>query len=203
VTGAAYLESYFTVWFGEQLDNPYAPHPSALSGGIGSPVGNGPNSSAGGANSLANKMPDPWSIVLRELKTNVEQLAGCKFNMLHLTYPLPLPTSSFLYSCSLIPLRYQDGTDYVGGSEEDSIKPGKGRHCVATLTLGIDSRVKFTHRTKSHKHDLTVASGSLLVLDGMIYKFIYVTTINRIKQVVQQRIIPTHCLKCAVPQAEL
>jgi hypothetical protein len=88
VTGAAYLESYFSVWFGEQLDNPYAPHPSIASVGIESPLGNGPNTGAGGgANSLANKAPDPWSTVLRELKTSVEQLAGCKFNMMHLTYP--------------------------------------------------------------------------------------------------------------------
>lgn len=168
VTGAAYLESYFTVWFGDQLDNPYAatpgnPNPSPM-GGIGSP--NGSNSAA----ALFTKMPDPWSIVLKELKAGVEQLAGSKYNMVHLTYLFLL----FLLcqrGCVLMGWRYQDGTDYVGGQEEDLAKASKTRHSIATLTLGIDSRVKFTHRTKAHKQDLPVASGSLMVLDGIFSSF--------------------------------
>ncbi len=76
VTGAAYLESYFQVWFGDQVDNPYAPIT-----GIGSPL---PNATSPGSG--APRIPDPWSTVLKDLKGNVERLANAKFNMIHLTY---------------------------------------------------------------------------------------------------------------------
>lgn len=84
VTGAAYLESYFAVWFGDQLDNPYASS-SGLMSEMGSPNSNISNSSLSSA-ALFSKMPDPWSVVLKDLKASVEQLAGCKFNMVHLAY---------------------------------------------------------------------------------------------------------------------
>lgn len=149
-------ESYFTVWCGDQLDNPYGPPPNLPPVSIGSPSTIPPKD----ATSVVNKIPDSWANLLKDLKANVERIAGAKFNMLHLTYHYYGRVASRFDQS-----RYQDGTEYVAG-QEDLSKGSKGGRCVATLTLGIDSRVKFTHRTKSHKHDLNVASGSLFVLNG-------------------------------------
>ena len=69
-----------------------------------------------------------------------------------------------------VSLIYQDGTDYVPtSSEEENVQKNtqnKTQSPIATLTLGVDSKVKLSHRGKPHKQDLFITSGSLYVLEG-------------------------------------
>lgn len=91
--------------------------------------------------------PDPWTPLLSDLRARVEEIAGARFNSVLLNL-------------------YRDGADSMGAHADDEPELGP-RPVIASLSLGAERTLSFTHRARRHAAlRLPLAHGSLLVMAG-------------------------------------
>lgn len=91
--------------------------------------------------------PLPWTPTLSALREKVEAACQCRFNSVLINY-------------------YRDGNDSVGWHRDNEPELGP-RPRIASLTLGQPRRFTLRHRTRKElKHQLELASGSLLLMAG-------------------------------------
>ena len=92
--------------------------------------------------------PLPWSTLLAEIKYNVEQVAGARFNSVLLNY-------------------YRNQRDSMGMHSDDEPELGP-QPVIASLSLGAERTLVMKHRRDRGQpvQRLTLASGSLLLMQG-------------------------------------
>jgi alkylated DNA repair dioxygenase AlkB len=92
--------------------------------------------------------PLPWTLVLLDIKSRVEAVAGDEFNSVLLNY-------------------YRDHRDSMGLHSDDEPELGK-RPIIASLSLGEERTFILKHKTRKNLKPvrLKLASGSLLLMKG-------------------------------------
>lgn len=92
--------------------------------------------------------PLPWTPVLRDIKTRVEQASRCTFNSVLLNY-------------------YRDEHDGIGFHSDDEPELGE-RPVIASLSLGEERKFVLKHKALKPVKPvhLQLASGSLLLMKG-------------------------------------
>ena len=88
--------------------------------------------------------PEPWSEVLREIRSRVEQLAELRFNAVLLNL-------------------YRDGRDSVAWHADDEPELGENP-VVASLSLGANRPFELKHRTRDVRLRMTLHNNSLLIM---------------------------------------
>jgi len=90
--------------------------------------------------------PSPWTPLLVEIKTSVEQLAGTTFN-------------------SVLGNMYRNGADSISWHSDN--EPELGRQpVIASVTFGATRRFDMRHRATREKVSIPLTSGSVLVMSG-------------------------------------
>ena len=90
--------------------------------------------------------PHPWPSALAGIRRRLSRELDCGFN-------------------SALANRYRDGRDYMGWHSDN--ESALGPHpVIASLSLGATRRFVLKHREASHKLELRLAHGSLLVMRG-------------------------------------
>lgn len=97
--------------------------------------------------------PEPWTPVLSELKSTVENITGFSFNSVLLNY-------------------YRDHRDCMGMHSDDEKELGK-QPVIASLSLGAERVFVLKHRYRKDLKTVkvTLPSGSLLVMKGNTQSF--------------------------------
>ena len=92
--------------------------------------------------------PRPWTTLLLQLKTELEQYCQCPFN-------------------SVLANLYRDGRDSMGCHADDEKQLGLNPQ-IASLSLGDSRRLRFRHPQSGYKLDLILEHGDLLWMGGNI-----------------------------------
>lgn len=92
------------------------------------------------------RIPVPWTPVLRKLRDLCEQVSGATFN-------------------SVLVNLYRDGNDGVGWHADDEPENGP-EPVIASLSLGASRRFDFQHRVLKRVESVQLNSGDLVVMSG-------------------------------------
>lgn len=99
-----------------------------------------------------NMNPTPWTPILDLLKTRVQKIANCQFNSVLLNY-------------------YRTGNDSVGWHQDNEPELGKNP-TIASISLGATRLFQLKHLDiETHKLNITLPSGSLLLMTGETQHF--------------------------------
>jgi len=92
--------------------------------------------------------PSPWTPILLDIKTRIEELVGATFNSVLLNY-------------------YRNHQDSIGFHSDDEPELGE-RPVIASLSLGAERTFVLKHKTlkRTEPVRLRLASGSLLLMRG-------------------------------------
>lgn len=90
--------------------------------------------------------PKVWTKTLKAIKQEIEPHCKIKFNSVLVNW-------------------YRDGDDGVGYHSDDEPELGKNPY-IASLSFGVDRKLKFQHKKDKLNHDLTLHHGSLLIMKG-------------------------------------
>jgi len=92
------------------------------------------------------RIPVPWTPVLRKLRELCERVSGATFN-------------------SVLVNLYRDGNDGVGWHADDEPENGP-EPVIASLSLGASRRFDFQHRVLKRVESVQLNSGDLVVMSG-------------------------------------
>jgi alkylated DNA repair dioxygenase AlkB len=95
--------------------------------------------------------PNSWTDPLLQLKSLCEQKARHTYN-------------------SVLANLYRDGQDSMGMHSDDEPELG-AEPCIASLSLGQERILVFSHKSSKDKFRLPLASGSLLIMRGKTQKY--------------------------------
>ena len=109
----------------------------------------------------------PWNAELLKIKTIIESYTNAKYNACLLNL-------------------YHDGEESMGWHSDDE-KEIVTNSSIASLSIGIDRKFSFKHKTSKEKIDLFLEGGSLLEMKGAIQKNWW-HALPKSKKVIQPRI---------------
>ncbi|UUO17351.1 MULTISPECIES: alpha-ketoglutarate-dependent dioxygenase AlkB family protein [Aphanizomenonaceae] len=96
--------------------------------------------------------PEPWNPTLKLIKSEIEKIAQVSFN-------------------SVLINLYRDGKDSVSWHSDDEPELGKNP-IIASVSFGANRRFSLRHKHfKTHKIDIDLTSGSLLLMQGETQHF--------------------------------
>jgi alkylated DNA repair dioxygenase AlkB len=93
------------------------------------------------------RLPQPWSPLLRSIREQCEQHTGHTFNGVLVNY-------------------YRDGSDYLGWHSDDELINGS-EPLIASISLGAERRFDLRHRETGEVVSTPLRHGSLLVMSGL------------------------------------
>jgi alkylated DNA repair dioxygenase AlkB len=113
--------------------------------------------------------PRPWLPVLRELKSQIEQVCDASFNSVLLNL-------------------YRDGSDHMGWHSDDEPELGD-RPLIASVSLGASRRFRLRHKRRRDLEPVVVTldHGSLLIMRGETQRF-WKHQISKSKRLLEERV---------------
>ena len=111
--------------------------------------------------------PNPWSPGLSKIKTDIEHIAGVRFN-------------------SVLLNRYRNGNDSISWHTDAEKELGKNP-VIASVNFGAERKFQLKHRETNEKIEILLQHGSLLVMQGELQHF-WKHQIPKSKKVKEERI---------------